>query len=138
MELVFSIVAIVLSLIAIVNERMSLHDEAYDKFSQFWFGIDDLFIEHPEMRKYFYRDKKGNYAPICESDDSFELAVCIAERICDVFQYTKQLEKYLESRDFIEYKKYKEMIMCSPIFEKADLIDPKTGEFLWAASDPQK
>ena len=35
MELIISIVAIVISLLALFNERTSLHDQAYDKFSQF-------------------------------------------------------------------------------------------------------
>ena len=34
MELIISIVAIVISLLALFNERTSLHDQAYDKFSK--------------------------------------------------------------------------------------------------------
>ena len=53
----------------------------------------------------------------------YELVLCIAERIQDVFQYTFPLEKYLKRRDRDSYDKYKKMIMDSPAMRlsKGDL-----------------
>ena len=130
MELIISIIAIVLSLIAIINERESLHDQAYDRFSQLWFGMDEVFIQHPEMHKYFYYDNNGEYASIGEKDDCYELAVCIAERFCDAFQYTAPLEKYLSRNDRKSYLKYKEMIIESPAVKHSHIVDEQ-NEFSW-------
>lgn len=121
MELILSIVAIVISLIALlfelislIFEKVSLHDQAYDKFSQLWFSMDQVFIEYPYMRKFFYPDSDGNYASIVNDDEKSELAICIAERFCDVFQYTEPWEKYLKKDDRKSYVAYKAMIMKSP------------------------
>lgn len=114
MELVFSIVAIVISLLALFNERTSLHDQAYDRFAQLWFDMDQILIDYPHMRKYFYTDEKGEYTPISPDDGHYELALCIAERFSDVFQYTEPMEKYLKKEDRRSYIAYKNMIQSSP------------------------
>ena len=131
MELALSIAAIVISLIAIFNERVSLHDQAYDKFSQLWFGMDQIFIDYPYMHKYFYKDEKGEYFPISTESKDFELAVCIAERFSDVFQYTDPLEKYLSKKDRDSYIKYKQMILNSPIVSMAKTKYSHSDHYLW-------
>ena len=119
MELIFSVVAVVISIIALVNDRISLHDQAYDKFSQLWFGMDQLFIDYPHMHKYFYYDDKKNYCLVKKDSTEYELAICIAERFMDVFQYTDPLEKYLKKEDRDSYAEYKKMIMGSPAVKEA-------------------
>ncbi len=114
MELIISIVAIVISLLALFNERTSLHDQAYDKFSQLWFDMDQIFIDYPYMRKYFYANEKGEYVSIASDDDHYDLAICIAERFSDVFQYTEPMEKYLKKEDRKSYAAYKKMIQSAP------------------------
>lgn len=91
MELIISVIAITLSLVAIISERESMHDQAYDRFSQLWFGMDEVFILHPEMHKYFYYDINREYVPIEEKESCYELAVCIAERFCDAFRIQPHL-----------------------------------------------
>ena len=76
--------------------------------------MDQLFIDHPDMHKFFYKDSNNCYAKITPDMKEYELVLCIAEKFKDVFQYTFPLEKYLNRRDRVSYAKYKEMIMDSP------------------------
>ena len=120
MEMIISIIALVISLCAFFIDRASLKDQAYDRFTQLWFGMDEVFIEHPEMHKYFYRDEQGNYAELKEDSEEYELAICIAQRFCDAFQYTAPLEKHLNESNRNSYIAYKNMI-----FESPALKDPR-------------
>lgn len=131
MELAISLAALALSLFAIINDRVSLHDQAYERFSQLWFGMDQVFIENPHMRKYFYTDENGNYGQVSKEDNTFELAVCIAERFCDAFQYTDPLEKYLSKKDRRSYVKYKEMILQSPVVKASNIYSDRIGQYSW-------
>lgn len=115
MEYVLSIVATIISLVAIVMQRMSLHDQAYEKFMRIWLDMDQLFVDHPEMHKFFYKDQDGKYAEISKAMDEYPLAVCIAEKFKDIFQYTFPFEKYLTAQDRDSYIKYKKMIGNSPV-----------------------
>lgn len=130
MELAISIIALVVSLIAIFNERTSLHDQAYDKFSQLWFGMDQVFIDYPRMHKYFYKEN-GVYTDLDENNKDFELGICIAEKFCDVFQYTAPLEKYLKRTDRESYVQYKEMVLSSPIVIKSHDYTSHSQHPLW-------
>lgn len=114
MEMIFSVIAVVISLIALISDRVSLHDQAYDKFSQLWFGMDQLFIDYPHMHKYFYYNENKQYSSIDKDNKDYQLAICIAERFLDVFQYTDPLEKYLKKADRESYKQYKAMVLGSP------------------------
>ena len=49
MEIGISLAALILSIVAIVFQRESLKDEAYNRFSQLWFDMDQVFIDHPQM-----------------------------------------------------------------------------------------
>ena len=118
MELIISIIAIVISLFALFNERTSMHDQAYDKFSQLWFGLDQIFIDYPYMRKFFYYDNAKEYAVIDSDNEDYDLALCIAERFSDVFQYTEPWEKYLKKEDRDSYTAYKQMIQGSPAMKE--------------------
>ncbi len=117
MELILSIVAIVVSLFALFNDRTSLHDQAYEKFSQLWLDMDQLFVDHPEMHKYFYKNHNGEYAEISKDMKEYEQALCIAEKFKDIFQYTSPFEKYLTQSDRKSYNEYKRMILESPIIK---------------------
>lgn len=131
MELAISIVAIVISFIALFNDRVSLHDQAYDKFSQLWFGMDQIFIDYPYMHKYFYKNDDNEYATIDINNKDFELAVCISERFCDVFQYTDPWEKYLNNKDRDSYVKYKQMILNSPAVILSHNYTSHSDHYLW-------
>ena len=131
MEIGISLAALILSIVAIVFQRESLKDEAYNRFSQLWFDMDQVFIDHPQMHKYFYRNRDGAYAAIEASHPDYELAVCIAERFCDAFQYTDPMEKYLRAGDRQSYKRYREMICASPVLAQSHYIDNKTDKYYW-------
>ena len=123
MEIIIAVLALAVSVIALISnftsnkyERNSFEDQIYQRFVQMWFEMDKVFIEHPEMHKYFYIDKVGNaYAELLSDNKNFELGICIAEMFCDVFQYSQPLEKYLTKDDKESYEDYKKMIMHSPI-----------------------
>ena len=123
MESTLAIVALVVSIFALIPsftsnryEKISFKDQVYERFAQMWFDMDHIFIDHPEMHKYFYKvESTGKYAILNPNDDKFELGICIAELFTDVFQYTAPLEEYLSESDRASYLDYKKMIMDAPI-----------------------
>ena len=133
MESVVSIVALAVSVFALLSsftsnkyEKISFDDQVYERFAQMWFDMDHIFIEHPEMHKYFYRNKfTGEYAPLNRDDSDYEMGICIAELFSDVFQYTSPLEKYLLDADRESYNDYKRMIMNAPI------MSALSSEYQW-------
>ena len=126
MDSVLALSALVISIFALVPsftsnryEKISFKDQVYDRFSQMWFDMDRIFIEHPEMHKYFYKvESTGEYAYLNPDDDDYALGICIAEMFSDVFQYTNPLEKYLSDGDRASYIDYKKMIMDAPIMKR--------------------
>lgn len=61
MEIIIAVLALAVSGIALISnftsnkyERNSFEDQIYQRFVQMWFEMDKVFIEHPEMHKYFY------------------------------------------------------------------------------------
>ena len=138
MDTVFSVAAIVVSLVALISnftsnryEHISYREQVYHRFSQMWFDLDHIFIEHPHMRKYFYRNQAtGSYVPLPEAGPDYELGLSIAEMFGDVFQYSRPLEEYLDEEDLASYREYKKMITASPAVQAL-----LTG-YRW--SDPEK
>lgn len=125
MDAIIAVLALVVSLFALISnftsnkyERSTFEDQIYQRFAQMWFDMDQVFIAHPEMHKYFYQGGENNgYALLTPEDDNFELGICIAEMFCDVFQYSTPLERYLSEDDRASYVDYKKMIMASPIVQ---------------------
>ena len=125
MEGVIAVFALIISVFALIPsftsnkyEKISFNDQVYERFAQMWFDMDHIFIEHPEMHKYFYKSEiTGDYVYLNPGDDGYELGICIAELFGDVFQYTTPLEKYLAKADRDSYVDYKKMIMESPIMK---------------------
>ena len=127
MDIVIAILALVVSAFALISnftsnkyERKSFEDQVYQRFAQMWFDLDQIFITHPYMHKYFYQGGENNgYATLTDNEENFELGICISEIFCDVFQYSEPLEKYLSKNDRESYEDYKKMIMSSPIVQTA-------------------
>lgn len=123
MDMVIAILALVISAFALVSnftsnkyEREALRDQIYQRFAQMWFDMDQIFIDYPYMRKYFYQGGENyGYAVLKPEDKDFDRGLAIAERFCDVFQYSEPLEKYLKEDDLASYLDYKEMILAAPI-----------------------
>ncbi|MBQ9910087.1 MAG: hypothetical protein IJM50_01030 [Lachnospiraceae bacterium] len=117
--IVISIVALVFSLFTFIHERLNLHDQAYNLFSQYWLSLDGFFIDHPGLHKYFYPDKEGKYVAMEEDDPDRELALCVAEEFMDVFQYAETYKRYLKKEDRNSYEKYRISVMNSPLMKEA-------------------
>ena len=127
MEIILAVAAFAVSVVALISnfmtnrhESVSFKDQVYDRFAQMWFDMDQIFIDHPQMHKYFYRNHiTGKYAELSEDHDDFELGLCISEMFSDVFQYSEPLEQYLTKEDRASYRDYKKMIMDALIVKKS-------------------
>ena len=125
MDSILAISALVISMFALIPsftsnkyEKISFKDQVYERFAQMWFDMDHIFIDHPEMHKYFYKNEcTREYAQLSPDDEHYELGICIAEMFCDVFQYTEPLEAHLSDADRHSYVDYKKMIMDAPIMQ---------------------
>lgn len=122
MEIIVSAFALLVSLIALVSnfisnryESNSFRNQVYERFAQMWFDMDQILINHPQMRKYFYHNYNDEYEEISTENEDYQLGLCIAEMFCDVFQYSAPLERYLINEDREGYEDYKKMIMNAPI-----------------------
>ncbi len=123
MEAILAVAALVISLFALIPsfssskyDKFSFQDQVYERFAQMWFDMDHIFIDHPEMHKYFYKSEiTGQYVPLLPDDERYDLGICIAELFSDVFQYTEPLERHLSDKDRASYLDYKTMITEAPI-----------------------
>ena len=116
--LIISMFALIPSFTSNKYEKISFKDQVYERFAQMWFDMDHIFIEHPEMHKYFYKNEHtGEYACLNSNEEHYELGICIAEMFCDVFQYTEPLEAHLSDADRQSYADYKKMILDAPIMK---------------------
>ena len=116
--LIISICALIPSFVSSKYEKRSFKHQVYERFAQMWFDMDQIFINHPDMRKYFYKSNiTEDYAVLNPDDNNYELGVSIAEMFSDVFQYTAPLEDYLSDSDKASYIDYKIMILSSPIMQ---------------------
>ncbi len=116
LALIVSALALVPSLVSNLYERHTFSDQVYQRFTQMWFDLDQVFIAHPDMHKYFYQCKlTGTYAALHPEDENYALGLCISELFMDVFQYSEPMERYLSKEDRKSYLNYKAMICNAPI-----------------------
>lgn len=126
--LVFSIVSLVISIAAVVAtvwtvqvQRENNQKNANAVFANLWFELDQLFVEQPHMHKYFYTHcteegvdpGKKTVTEITSDDDNYELALCIAERMVDVFQYAELFKHSLSETDKNSYEEFKKSIFLT-------------------------
>ena len=126
--LVFSIVSLVISIAAVVatvwtvvEQRENNQKNANAVFANLWFELDQLFVQQPHMHKYFYTHctEKGagpgkkSVAKITADSKDFDLALCIAERMVDVFQYAKLFKDSLSDADKNSYEEFKKSIFLT-------------------------
>ena len=118
----FSIAAIIISICALsltfyesVQARKSYREQTYQGFVGTWFELGKIFIEHPELRPYFYDD-----FILTEDDENYQRVLAIAVFYDDCFAYAESQaaripvdlkESYDEYKkrvkDMDAYKKYK-------------------------------
>lgn len=119
-SLLTSLVALFFSL---VHDRTTNAELAYEKFFSFWLEMDSCFIDHPSIHKYFYDNAWTNKLPP-EVGDDYDLALCVAERFRDVFQYSEQIARNVPSQYKESYYEYMNRIMNTAIYKEMDKKNP--------------
>lgn len=120
LPIIISVLAMMGAIATAVAQVYSNRKNANAVFSNLWFELDQMFIENPKFHKYFYthctEQKDGPYdvAPIDnDNTETFEQALCIAERIVDVFQYAELFKKSLNKSDLESYEKFKKRMFST-------------------------
>ena len=130
-SLIISIVAVVAAIGTVILQVISNHAQIKRNqkdinavFANLWIELDQMFIEHPNMHKYFYaHDIKKDDSPLSGQpeavpEEDYELAICIAERIVDVFQYAELFKDSLNTTDRESYEQFKKRFFSSEFMEK--------------------
>jgi hypothetical protein len=93
-----SVLALAISLVSIVlSVRYTVRGSkasAYDRATDLFLEIDRIFIEHPEMRAYFYGNEK-----VPAGDPVVQRVEATAELILDVFEWVWRRQEELVQRD---------------------------------------
>lgn len=109
----------------IIPQLKSSHEveviEFYHSFITYWLETDKMFIEHPECRKYFYKDI--SIENMNKDSAEYQLIMSFAEYFDDLFRYSPaELKKQLKSFSVVPYDQilsyidYMEMIKKRPAF----------------------
>ncbi len=122
--LLLSLLVSIGALIVSLTYNKFVHIEnSYERFLSFWIEMDSCFIEHSSVHKYFYDSEWNNRIPDEESDD-YEIALCIAEKFRDVFQYSEQISKDIPEKYKPSYYDYMNRIMNTAIYKRMDEKNP--------------
>lgn len=117
---IISIIAALISLasfyVALVYSKKSYRTSEYNRFLEYWIEMDDIFIKHPEIHKYFYGNAKDK---IPNNENEKEIAICIAERFRDTFQYSEITSTSIPKDHKESYEEYKERIKATAIYQYA-------------------
>ena len=124
-SIVISFVAVMISIGTIYVQIKGNQKNVNSIFANLWFDLDQVFTDHPEMHKYFYSHSTDGYMtskelittipePQKENEEEFELALCIAERIVDVFQYADLFKDSLNQEDRDSYERYRKRMLSIP------------------------
>ncbi|MBQ6628245.1 MAG: hypothetical protein IJH65_05440 [Methanobrevibacter sp.] len=124
-----STISLIISIVAVITSVGTLFAQNYGNkkstnalFANLWIELDQIFIDHPDMHKYFYshstdiNEVNPNPAPVVEKD--YEQALCIAERIVDVFQYAELFKDSLSKKDKDSYEKFKLRMFSSEFMDQ--------------------
>lgn len=49
-------VTIIIDIIANIRARRTYRNQIYQEFTTLWYKLDEIFIQNPEYRKYFYTE----------------------------------------------------------------------------------
>ena len=130
-DMILSLVAIFISscvlLVTVLQsfyEKRTYQNKVYETFFKMWFLLDGIFIEHPNMHKYFYQEEFKSKVPNSQDHlEEYELGICIAEQIREIFQYTEPLIVQLPRKYdsfIVSYKDYFERVSKSQLYVTAD------------------
>lgn len=118
-SLILSIIAVIVSIGSWITQSKSNEKEANAVFANLWLDLDQMFIDHPEMHKYFYthntkkeKSTEMDLQPeaIPSDESTYELAICIAEKMVDAFQYAELFKDSLSKKDQKSYYEYRDKI----------------------------
>ncbi len=74
----------------------------YNQFIAYWKEWGMVFIDHPELRKYFYDN-----APIDTDSEDYSLAMAVATYMDDLFVYSKtEVERLMTNFDIMPQQQY--------------------------------
>lgn len=120
--LVISICALGLTLyqgyqMRVSNEHLltTWKEQTYQGFVNTWFETGKIFIEHPELRKYFY---EGAELVLPVNDPEYHRAMEVAIFLDDAFRYTESQSESIPNSLSISYKRYKSHIQSMDVWTK--------------------
>ena len=111
---VLGLPALVISLV-MVRKQLKLAANAnratvYQSVPQLMIEIDRLFVDRPELKPYFYRNK-----PISKDDPEYERVMSVAEILLDFMDFVTAVEPALPEYDWDSWKCYfQELAGTSP------------------------
>lgn len=90
-------------------------EQTYQGFVGTWFETGKIFIEYPELRKYFY---EGTELQLPESEAEYQRAMEVAIFLDDAFRYTESQAASIPNSLSISYKRYKAHIQAMDVWKK--------------------
>jgi hypothetical protein len=109
--IIVSICALFLALYEGRQAQKSFREQVYQGFVSSWFELDKLFINNPELRKYFYEGTS-----LSRTDPNYLKVICVAEYFDDAFAYSKSQADVIPANLRESYRKYREKVEKTPAF----------------------
>jgi hypothetical protein len=107
-----NIIAVVVSICALLFtvyqgylQRKSYQEQVFQGFVSLWLDCDNVFIEKPELRPYFYENK-----PISSQEPQFNEVMAVAEMFDDVFSYSMKQTAAIPKKYQKSYAVYREKV----------------------------
>lgn len=114
-------VTIIIDIIANIRARRTYRNQIYQEFTTLWYKLDEIFIQNPEYRKYFYTEyRKDGENPVIPSECR-DKCIAIAELFRDIFEYSEPLATEIETKYAYSYYMYTREILNSVAFHEIEL-----------------
>lgn len=111
-SIIISICAVSLTFYQGYLHRKSYGEQVYEGFVSLFMRLDEIFIEMPELRAYFYEGVE-----ISENDPRFTQVMAVAEMFDDVFAYGIEQANRVPLPYNNSFKKYKHRIEGMPAYQ---------------------
>jgi len=113
--IIVSICALCLTIYQGYQQRRSNQEQIYQAFVSTWFDTGRMFIEHPELRKYFYDRVPLSLSP---DETEYQLAMAVAVYFDDAFAYTERQSKTIQRVLTTSYIRYKNYIETTDVWDR--------------------
>ena len=110
--IIISVCAVLLTMYQGYLQRKGNHEQVFIEFISMWLKTDQIFIDKPYLRPYFYSDQE-----IEQGDENYEEVMALAEMFDDVFTYSYNQAKYIPQEFNISYRRYREKVMSMRAFK---------------------